>query len=121
MPPELQAALPDSFDWTRLIIEVPLAAGAMWVVRQLSARRWITRETYDEERADDEKRLAYVEARRVEEREGRIKAEERVQALTARWDRALEVLGNIERETIRLAERHFQGGQTAKLRKDADE
>lgn len=45
--------------------------------------------------------LAYIEARRVEEREGRIKAEGRVTDLTERWDRALGIMGNIERELIR--------------------
>lgn len=45
--------------------------------------------------------LEYVEARRAEEREGRIAAERRVSDLTERWDRALSLLGGIEKELIR--------------------
>lgn len=111
--------MPPDFDWSRLLVDLPLAAaigiGARWVIGKLSRREWITRETFDEERADDRERLAYIEARRVEEREGRIKAEERIVALTVRWDRALELLASIERETIRLAER-----QVSRLRDAGD-
>jgi hypothetical protein len=102
-------------DTWRSLIDVSLTGFALWVIRQLTTRAWITRGTYDEERADDRDRMAYVEARRQEEREGRIKAEERVQQLTQRWDRALELLTAIERETIRLAER-----RTATLRDESD-
>jgi hypothetical protein len=79
-----------------------------WLILSIFAlaRRWvITRATYDEERADDAERLAYIEARRVEEREGRIAAEKRVSELTERWDRALALMGNIEREIIRAFSR----------------
>lgn len=116
MPPE--PAWLSEVDWIRGLIDLSLTGFALWVIRQLTTRKWVTRETYDEERSDDAARLAYVEARRLEEREGRIKAEDRVQALTARWDRALELLASIERETIRLAER--QPSRAAKLREDGD-
>ena len=49
--------------------------------------------------------LAYVEARRVEEREGRIAAERRVSELTERWDRALGIMASVEREMIRAVSR----------------
>lgn len=49
--------------------------------------------------------LRYIEARRAEERAGRISAERRVNELTERWDRALQIMGNIERELIRAVSR----------------
>lgn len=45
--------------------------------------------------------ITYVDARRTEEREGRIAAERRVSELTERWDRALNLLAGIEKELIR--------------------
>ena len=49
--------------------------------------------------------LAYIEARRMEERDGRIAAERRVSELTERWDRALQIMANVEREMIRAVAR----------------
>lgn len=85
--------------------EIGLIGWLILSIWALTTRRVITRETYDEERADDAQRLAYVEARRIEEREGRIAAEKRVSELTERWDRALGIMGNIERELIRAVSR----------------
>lgn len=101
MPPEAPDVLQGLPPWIRLATEVGLIG---WLGLSIWAllKRWvITRETYLEERADEAERLAYVEARRVEERAGRIAAEKRVSDLTERWERGLTLLANIEKELIR--------------------
>lgn len=101
MPPEAVKALEQVPAWVPALADIGLIGWLILSIWALLTRRVITRQTYDEERADEAKQRAYVEDRRVEEREGRIAAEKRVSDLTERWERALTLLGNIERELIR--------------------
>lgn len=105
MPPEALEAINQIPGWVGNLTDIGLLGWLTLSIWALATRRVITRATYDEERSDDEKRLAYVEARRVEERNGRIAAEKRVTELTERWDRALAIMANIERELIRAVSR----------------
>ena len=105
MPPEPAEVLRSIPDWVRPLLELGLSGWLLVSIWALVTRRVVTRLTYDEDRSDWERQLSYVEARRLEEREGRIAAEKRVTALTERWDRALVLLGNIEKELIRSAGR----------------
>lgn len=95
--------------WVEAVTELGLVGWLVLSIWALVTRRVITRQTYDELRSDDTRelteRLAYVEARRLEEREGRIKAERRVSEVTDRLDRALVLMGSIERELIRTVSR----------------
>ena len=105
MPPDAVEALERVPSWVPLLKDIGLTGWLILSIWALLFRKVITRQTYDEQRADDTRelteRLTYVEARRQEEREGRIAAEKRVSELTERWERALTLLGSIERELIR--------------------
>lgn len=105
MPPEAVEALEQVPSWVPALTDLGLIGWLVLSVWALLTRRVITRQTYDEQRADDtrelKERLEYVEARRVEEREGRIAAERRVRDLVERMERSLTVLASIERELIR--------------------
>lgn len=50
-----------------------------------------------------QREVAYLEARRAEERDGRIAAERRVSSLIERVTQSNDTLGRIERELIRAA------------------
>lgn len=102
MPPELIEQVPG---WAKAVTDIGLVGWLALSIWALITGRVISRDTAEKERRDDAERLAYVEARRVEERDGRVKAEQRVTALTERWDRALQTLGSIERELIRVVGR----------------
>ena len=105
MPPEAGEVFDSIPEWVSIVTDLGLTGWLILSIWALLTRRVITRQTYDEERDDDAKRLAYVEARRVEERDGRIAAEKRVSELTERWDRALALMASIERELIRAVAR----------------
>lgn len=55
----------------------------------------------EEQAQDFARELAYVEARRAEEREGRIAAEKRVSAFTTSFNEVLTVMRGIKEEVIR--------------------
>lgn len=81
-----------------LIVQIPLVAAVAYGF--LSRNLRTEGEIIDLE-ARHQRESDYLEARRAEERDGRVAAERRVSELTERWDRALDLLAGIERELIR--------------------
>ena len=109
MPSAATDAIAQIPSWVEAAKDISLVGWLIISIYMLTTRKWVTQATYDEKRADDTRelteRVAYVEARRIEERDGRIAAERRVSELTERWDRALGIMANIERELIRAVTR----------------
>lgn len=97
-------------DLWRGLGDLTLIGFTLWVIERLTTRKWITRQTYDEDRADAARERAYVEQRRLEERARTEALQEKLDDLTERWDRALALLGGIEKELIRFAERAARDG-----------
>lgn len=90
-------------DWAgAVILQIPLVAAVAYgfLSRKLRASGEV-----DDLQARHIREIDYLEARRAEERDGRIAAERRVSELTERWDRALDLLAGIEKELIRGAGR----------------
>lgn len=101
-------------DWLlALVVNIPLASAVAYgfISRKVRSegefldqqKAFLAEQTRREDQHTRE--IAYLDARRTEEREGRLAAERRVTALTERWDRALDTLAGIERELIRGAGR----------------
>lgn len=97
--------LPEAIDWVGALTDISLIGWLILSILALLLGWVVTKKAHESavENATRElrERLEYVEARRKEEREGRIAAERRITELTERWDRALAIMGNIERELIR--------------------
>ena len=106
MPPE---ALPEVINWLEALTDLGVRGWLILSILALVLGWVVTKKAHDAalESATRElrERLEYVEARRREERDGRIAAERRVSELTERWDRALGIMANIERELIRAVSR----------------
>jgi hypothetical protein len=100
MPPDAWASLPS---WIETALDIGLTGWLVVCVWALVTGRVPTKGQIEQERKAQTERLAYVEARRLEERDGRIAAEKRVADLTERWDRSLTFLSGIEKELIRAS------------------